>query len=199
MLIFPLRSYFRELFFHHKSLFCWIVERKWYSKLTIVINQMELGHVHTRHNHQYWVARRKTAGDLCGELKIRVWFRLWTCTQPRISIQVGGGGGASAANSGSSGFFKYQVFHWYAISVTDSAFPLVICLGLVVSSVIKMSIRRMSFEFQVLGPFTGPVTAHIWIGGGGSSSSDGGRTKVSIYEKTSQELSRSLSGCQSTI
>ena len=148
-------------------------------QMIIVINQVELGHVHTRHNHQYWVARRKTAGDLCGELKIRVWFRLWTCTQPRISIQVGGGGGASAANSGSSGFFKYQVFHWYAISVTDSAFPLVICLGLVVSSVIKMSIRRMSFEFQVLGPFTGPVTAHIWIGGGGSSSSDGGRTKVS--------------------
>lgn len=53
---------------------------------------------------------------------------------------VGGGGGASAANSGSSGYFKYQV----------------------------------------LGPFTGPVTAHIWIGGGGSSSSDGGRTKVRI-------------------
>ena len=116
MLLFPLRSYFRELFVHHKSLFCWIVERKWYSKLTIVINQVELGHVHTRHNHQYWVARRKTAGDLCGELKIRVWFRLWTCTQPRISIQVGGGGGASAANSGSSGYFKYQVFHWYTIS-----------------------------------------------------------------------------------
>ena len=36
-----------------------------------------------------------------------------------------------------------------------------------------------SKKFQVLGPFTGPVTAHIWIGGGGSSSSDGGRTKVS--------------------
>ena len=33
--------------------------------------------------------------------------------------------------------------------------------------------------FQVLGPITGPVTANILIGGGGTSSNDGTRTKVS--------------------
>ena len=33
--------------------------------------------------------------------------------------------------------------------------------------------------FQVLGPMTGPVTANILIGGGGTSSNDGTRTKVS--------------------